>query len=50
MGAGVLGLFSEKLRGVERCVHVPLTLTSEDDVDMDTRVISVNPLKGRFPV
>ena len=30
--------------------YTVLTLMSEDDADGDTRAISVNPLKGRFPV
>lgn len=50
LGTGVLGLLSKKLSGVRGVIHVPLTLTSEDDADRDARVISVNPPKGRFPV
>lgn len=49
LGAGVLGLLSQKLSGVRGGVYGPLMLTSEDEANRDTRAISANPPKGRFP-
>lgn len=49
MGAGVLGLLSKKLSGLRGGEYGPLVLTSEDEVDRDTRVISANPPEGRSP-
>ena len=45
-----LASFQKKTSGVKGVAHVLLTLTSEDNADMDTWVISVNPPKGTVSV